>query len=88
VLAWETATGDLVAKHLDASGTTGNFLQGLSSFATAEHWTLTTPLIVQGRGGAITTDFGVLTTGAHEEIGLHTIQRLGRAGRRRSHIRR
>ena len=36
-LAWETATGDLVAEHLDATGTTGNFLQGLSSFATAEH---------------------------------------------------
>jgi hypothetical protein len=75
VLAWDTAAGDIVAKHLDTSGnfTTGDFLQGVSSFAAAEHWTLTTPLIVQERGGNVTTDFGVLTTSTHEEIGLHAV---------------
>ena len=62
ILAWQSDTGDLVAKHLNSAGsfTTGDFLLDLSSFAAAQNWALTTPLIVQGRDGSITTDFSVL----------------------------
>jgi hypothetical protein len=51
ILAWQSDTGDLVAKHLNSAGsfTTGDFLLGLSSFANAQNWALTTPLIVQGQ---------------------------------------
>ena len=75
ILAWQSDTGDLVAKHLDSAGsfTTGDFLLGVSSFANAQNWALTTPLIVQGQDGSITTDFGMLNTPTHDEIGIHTV---------------
>ena len=54
ILAWQIESGGIVAKHLDASGnfTTVDFLRGVSSFAAAQNWTLTTPLIVQGQDGS------------------------------------
>jgi hypothetical protein len=72
VLAWETAAGDLVARHLDKTGsfTTGNFLQGVSTF---EQRPLTTPLVVQESSGAIMTVFGILASPTNEDIGLHTV---------------
>jgi hypothetical protein len=75
ILAWQSDTGDLVAKHLNSAGsfTTGDFLLGVSTFAAAQNWALTTPLIVQRQDGSITTDFGVLNTPTHDEIGIHTV---------------
>jgi len=76
VLAWETATGDLFARHLNETGnfTTGNFLQQLSTFDhNAFGGPSTTPLIVQENGGAIMTDFGFTPAGGSPEIGLHTV---------------
>src|SRR6185437_9214361 len=76
VLAWETAAGDLFARHLNETGnfTSGNFLQQLSTFDhNAFGGPSTTPLVVQERGGAIMTDFGFTPAGGSPEIGLHTV---------------
>jgi Ca2+-binding RTX toxin-like protein len=75
VLAWETATGSLFARHLDATGnfTGGNFLQGVSSSGVFNHVPLTTPLVVQESSGAIMTDFGVVLTPTNEDIALHPV---------------
>jgi hypothetical protein len=74
VLVWQTRLGDIVAKHLDASGssTTGDFLQGVSSFAAAQHWTLTTPMIVRA-GTVRSPPNSACEHAGHGEIGILTV---------------
>ena len=86
VLAWESdvfsggvqTSGDLFARHLDATGnfTTGNFLQ---STDIVDHGTtgnpLTTPLIVQQSNGTLMTLFNWINNPGNtsEGVGLHGV---------------
>jgi Ca2+-binding RTX toxin-like protein len=76
VLSWETATGDLFARHFDETGNfaSGNFLQAVSSFGhNVFNDTLTTPLVVQESNGTVVTDFGLFNSTGDEDIGLHPV---------------
>jgi Ca2+-binding RTX toxin-like protein len=70
ILSWESADGDIFARHLDATGsfTSSNFLQGVSDVDSA---TLLTPIVVQESNGTVETVYNRLATDTNADISVH-----------------